>query len=420
MNRPLRIAHIIGNLERGGAQAMLLDMMRRLDRDRFDPFLIHLKDPNDFAAEVHGKLWECHKVRATRSYRFGELRHLALRLTELRPDVVHTHADFANFAGRAAAIHARVPWVVVHYQNTYEHRFGPAFRRMEEDLAARTDAYIACSEGVSDFLARKLDLKGRPVELLPNAIDLEPFRSEAERRAENRRRFLIPDGAFHILHTARLEPHKQPGQLIRALRLAPPPGEWRLTLVGGGSLAEKLERELHQEDDAAAARGEGRLAPWVHFAGWSGEIPAWMSTADVFCLVSKNEGLPLSLVEAMAAGVPTVASDIIGPQEVLDRSRYGALVDSSHPEQIAAAIRRYREDDAFRRETIEKGRQRAVEYSVERYIPRLEDFYDRLTAKPGLSERRPAGFLERHLIFQRLRLASKSNRRARPEAGGKR
>ncbi len=415
--RPLRIAQLVGNLETGGTQTLLIEMMRRLDRTRFDPILIHFKDPNHFADEIRERGWRCLKARASRNYRVGEIRALADVLRREQPDLVHTHSDFANFAGRAAAIHAAVPHVIAHYHNTYEHRLDEAFHAMEGHLAPHTDAFVACSEGVQEFLAQHIDLKDRPVHLLQNGVNLAPFREAAARRAEARRHFAIPDNVFHIVHTARLEPHKQPQQLLHALATLTPEesgavGPWRLTYIGGGSLREELEKLIDELD----ARGGTPVKPNVVFAGWTKEIPAWLASADLFCLVSRNEGLPLSLVEAMAAGTPTISPDIVGPREVIAGAANGLLVDSSDPAAIRAAILRLRRDPVLYRQIAADGAARAERFSIERFVDNAEALYDRVLAEPGINAPHPMGAFRRFLFLhklQRLARRGRDNRRAR-------
>lgn len=416
MRRRIRIAQVVGNLETGGTQALLIEIMRRLDRDRFDPFLIHFKEPNHFAAEVKEKGWECHKLHASRSYRVGELRRLGRQLAELKPDIVHTHSDFANFAARAAAIHAGLPHTVVHYQNTYEHRMDPVFQAMEAHLSPYTDAFIACSAGVEDYILKTLDLSGRPIRRLCNSVDVARYEAAGRDRTGARERLGVPQDVFHILHTARLEPHKQPEQLLRALSLSTVRkdrslGNWRATFVGGGSLREELDRELDRLDAAAVAAGGEAIRPRVHFAGWSSDIASWLAASDVFTLVSRNEGLPLSLVEAMAAGTATVAPNIVGPQEVVTPGIDGLLVDSGKHEEILEALWKLSTDTALRTRVVDAGRVRAQAFSVERLVQELGLFYEEVASAPGLPRQKPSNFLNRLLFLLEFRRIARRSRR---------
>lgn len=421
MSKPKRIAQVIGNLETGGAQVLLIEMMKRLDRSRFDPVLVHFREPNHFEEETRSGGWNVHRLRVSRSCRPAQIMALARLFREQDISLVHTHSDFANFAGRAAAIHAGVPHLLVHYQNTYEHRMDRHFRNLEAHLAPHTDGFVACSMGVKDFLAENLDLAGRPVRLLRNAVDTAPYCEARQHREEHRRRLGIPPDVFHIVHTARLEPHKQPEMLLRALSLSTRRpdralGDWRLTFVGSGSQHAELERELARMDEEAERIGGQVIAPRVHFAGWTRDMAGWLAAADVFFLVSRNEGLPLSLVEAMAAGTPTVSPDIIGPREVVESDSQGLLVDSSRPDAVLDALHRMRTDTEYYETVVRNGIERAREFTVETFMERCHALYEEVLAGELGPVPRPNGFLRRAVFLMKLRRLAKASRDARREA----
>lgn len=422
MSKPLRIAQMVGNLETGGTQALIIELMRRLDRARFDPVLVHFKGPNHFADEIKARGWRCLKVRASRSYRSSELRALAAILRAEDIQIAHTHSDHANFAGRAAAVHAQIPWIIAHYHNTYEHRLDERFLRMEAHLAPHTDAVVACSKGVEEFVRQRIDLKDCPLRLVQNGVSLEPYVQAGADREGARRALGIPAGVFHIVHTARLEPHKQPERLLHALSIATLErdrglGDWRLTYVGGGSLAESLKRMVVELDRETVARGGEAIAPRVHFAGWTKDIPLWLAAADVFCLVSRNEGLPLSLVEAMAAGTATIASDVVGPREVIEHERSGLLIEPQGEKSLVEALLRLRHDIALRAQLVDNGRVRAKDFSIERFVREIEALYDGVTAAPGCSARNPLGIFKRLGFLSRFASIAAGRAKSRRETG---
>lgn len=421
MPEPKRIAQIIGNLETGGAQVLLIEMMKRLDRARFEPLLVYFREPNHFEAEIQSGGWKVRKVRLSRACRPGQVRKLARLLAGEGIELVHTHSDTANFAGRAAALHAGVPRVLTHYQNTYEHRLDQHFRRLEAHLAPHTDGFVACSQGVKDFLAENLDLAGRPVRVLRNAVDIGPYREARGQRTAHRERLGIAPDVFHLVHTARLEPHKQPEVLLQALSLSTRRpdrqlGDWRLTFVGSGSQREELERELARLDEEAAEVGGERIAQRVHFTGWTRDMAGWLAAADLFCLVSRNEGLPLSLVEAMAAGTPAVSPDIVGPREVVESEDQGLLVDSSRPDAVLDAIHRMRTDTEYYGRAARNGIARAEEFAIEAFMERCHALYDEVLADEFGPATRPNGLFGRTVFLMKLRHLAKAGRAARREA----
>jgi glycosyltransferase involved in cell wall biosynthesis len=373
LSRRIRVAQIVGNLETGGMQEMVMALMRGLDRRRFEPVLVHFKAINHYHAEIEEKGWECHKLRVSRSFRTRQLQRLAQFFRSQRIDIIHAHADFACFAARAAVQLISHRPVIAHYQNTYHHRLDPLFRRREQMLAPLTDLIVACSKGVQEFMPTAFDLSGTPVRVIPNGIDPAAFTASSKRRAEIRRELGIPEDCFHVLHTARLEPHKAPERLLKALEIAAPElGKWRATFVGGGQLLDSLQIKTLD-----LGFGEN-----VRFAGWSREIHRHLASADAFVLCSNNEGLPLSLVEAMATGTPVVASNIIGPQEVVTHGEDGMLVDSRHPEQIARALVRLRREPELWRQFQERGLVRATEFTHQRFVEEISAAYEELLARP--------------------------------------
>ena len=248
---------------------------------------------------------------------------------------------------------------------------------------------------------------------LLNGIDLEPYRAARGRREKRRRELDIGPDTYHIIHTARLEPHKQPGRVLRAVATAAqdpdhPLGEWRLTYVGGGSLRERLEKELMEIDQRLQAQGREPMSPRVHFAGWSDDVAGWLASADAFVLGSRNEGLGLTVVEAMAAGAVPIASDIVGPREVVEHEREGLLVPVEGDKDILEALVRVRNDEELRERLVEGGSKKAELFSIERYVREAEQIYEEvLETKPSLSRRPVNGFRERMIFWKFHRLAKK-------------
>lgn len=398
MARPIRVAQVVGNMETGGMQVLVMALMRGLDRSRFEPVLIQFKALNHFEEEIAREGWTCRTSPLRRSYKRGDIEALAQVLDEERIDLVHAHADFANFGARLAALRSGRPrHLLAHYHNTYEHRLDRKFLRRERTLSRWTDMILTCSEGVRQWLLDGFDLNGAPVRFVTNGVDLAPFQSAAARRAALRAASGVPADSFHVVHTARLEPHKAPDRILRALasdegRL----GEWALTYVGGGSLLGELK---------SLAESLG-VAKRVRFVGWASSVAEHLAAADAFVLCSLNEGLSLCLVEALATRTPAIAPDIVGPREVLSHETNGLLVDVGDPQILLAALRRLREDDDFRGRLVEEGVRRAEDFAIANFLRQTEQAYDdALAAPPKLAAGKPfrteAGWRLRHWRFRK-------------------
>jgi glycosyltransferase involved in cell wall biosynthesis len=173
-----------------------------------------------------------------------------------------------------------------------------------------------------------------------------------------------------VLTAARLDSQKGHEYLLRAAAGVP---EATFILAGDGPLRPRLE-EL--------ARSLG-LAERVLFLGHRDDVPALLASCDLFVLPSLYEGLPLSLLEAMASGRPAIATDVPGSNEVVHHAESGLLVPRADPLALADAIRRLLADPAAAERLARAGRARVDrDFSVERMVRGVEAVYDQLLASP--------------------------------------
>lgn len=398
----IRVAQVVGRLERGGTQNIVLELMRGLDRTRFDPVLIHLQKPNHYADTIAAAGWELHHIPSRRTFRARDAWSVARAMRPLALDIVHTHADFANFVGRAGALLAGVPHVVCHYHGHYAHRMGPRFRALEGALAPFTDSIAACSQAVAATVRRELPIGNAPVNVLLNGIDLSRFLAAPARRAECRANLGLNDGVFHIVHTGRLVPHKAPGVLLEALaRAGERLGPWRATFIGGGELEADIRRQAGELESA------GRVPPGaIRFVGWSDDIAGFLAAADCFALCSLHEGFGLAILEALAADVPVIATDIPGPTEIVAHEHDSLLVPPSDPAALAEALVRVRREPGLAGRLILGGRESAARFSLRRLLDETMALYEAV-ARDG---DRAAPL--RHSVLQRLFLRTRLARAA--------
>lgn len=390
---PVRVAQIVGNLETGGMQMLVMELMRHLDPKRFEPWLYSLRGTNHFASEIQERGWHFEQIQVSRRLRQRQVKDLATALRRDGIEIVHPHADLANIAGRAAGVVAGCPSILAHFHNTYEHRLSPERLEVENFLAQHTDAIVCCGHGVAEHYRETYKPGETPVRTIVNGFDLSPFRAASRQREDLRRKFGYREDEFIILHTARFEPHKQPGLLLEAVSIAAPRlKNWRVVYLGKGSLYDETVEQAR------------RMFPEerVHFVGWSREVPEHLAAADVFVLCSRNEGLPLSVVEALASGVPVVASDITGPSEVLSGQECGTLIPMGNAAALAEAIIRLHDDRVLWQRYVENGRVRAEEYGIGAFINRVQELYDSVLAMPR-RPRAPLGSFSTMRLLHRLR-----------------
>ncbi|WP_312304081.1 glycosyltransferase [Pulveribacter sp.] len=248
-----------------------------------------------------------------------------------RPDVVFAHGFSDHIWGRQAAVAEGVPHIF-HVEHNARERYTPRRLRQALALAPHTRASIGVSEGVRASLVER-GFAPRQCIAIPNGIALERFPDA-----------LLParwqDRAPAILMASRFARQKDHGTLIRALALLRQRGlAPALYLAGGGS--RRLQRQAQ-----ALVHGLG-LSDQVHFLGSVSDLPQRLAATQVFALSTRWEGMPLALVEAMAAGCACVGSDVVGVREVIAHGSTGLLVPPQDAAALADALQQLLKDAAL-------------------------------------------------------------------------
>ena len=315
----MRIAQIVPSLVVGGAETLVVQLSEAQQRAGHEVFLVCIREGGPLEARLPPTLQP--QIVGKRSrFDLRVLPRLTRLLRRLRPDVVHTHIFTALSWGSVAARLARVP-VVVHTQHQAhadDQAYLAAVRRL---LARGVDQVVACSDGVeTDILRRRLAPPWK-VRTIENGIPL----------ADRPRSELLGD-PVHVGTVGRLVPVKGQRFLVQAVALLRDRGvPVRLTIAGGGELADALREQV----DALG------LADQVHLPGRVADVPQRLAGFDLFCLPSLSEGLPMSLLEACAAGLPVLITSGGGMKIVVERGAGGWVVPPGDPTALADAIEAY-------------------------------------------------------------------------------
>lgn len=319
----------------------------------------------------------------------------AIRLAGLirtqRPDILHTHTAKAGAVGRlAAALAGRArPRVVLHtfhghVLSGYFNAPGTAvFRGVETALARQSDALVAVSPQVRDDLVRIGIAPSSRFTVVRLGIDLQPRVRNGRPREETLRELGISPGAFVVAWFGRMTAVKRTDDLVDVLRRLYELGlDAVLLLVGDGADRERLEQRAH---DLGVARR-------CFFLGYQDDVALWYAAADAVILTSANEGTPVTIIEALAAGRPVVATDVGGVQDVVRDGVDGFLVPVGDTASMAERLARIARDPALGRRLAETGRARILQrYAVERLVGDVDRLYrsllDAAPASGASSER---------------------------------
>jgi len=325
----VKVARIVARLNIGGPAVHIINLMAELDPDRFENLLIVGRPgPNEgdmgYLASQKGidpliipglgrelsPLWD-----AQTTFKLARI------LRRQRPHIVETHTAKAGAVGRLAARLAGVPVLIhVFHGHVFHSYFGPAktelFINIERGLARLTDRIITISPAQRrDVVDVYRIAPPERVITIPLGLDLGPFEAARQScRGQFRSSLGISPDMPLIGFVGRLTAVKNPRQFIevagRVIRESP---QARFVLVGDGELRPALEEQV----------GALGLAQTVIFAGWQANMPAVYSDLDLLVLTSLNEGTPVTVIEALATGVPVVASEVGGVPDVVTHHETG-------------------------------------------------------------------------------------------------
>jgi len=374
-NRPTKILYLITDLKLGGAQTVLLHILGHLDKNRFQPSVACLFGGDlPVGDNLRSMGITVTDLGMTNWWRLDSLWRLYRLLRREAPIILHSSLFHANLAARLVGRLARTPVIITWRQNI---SLGSPIRESINRLTGWMDDHVVAVSGLTRLA--ELKLAGRPknkVSVIYNCIDTDRFKPrENNVRAQMRTSLNLPHEAFVCGWVGRLHPQKGIPVLLNAFDpvLAKIP-EAKLVLIGEGELSNDLKTQ-------AQSLGLSRS---VLFTGARTDIPDALAAMDIFILPSNWEGLPLALLEAMSAGLPTVAARVGGIPEVVIEGQTGLLVPPEDPQALTAAIVRLGQDKNMRHRMGQAGRKRVIEhFSAGPITKSLEALYENLESTKG-------------------------------------
>jgi glycosyltransferase involved in cell wall biosynthesis len=356
----------------GGAEEMVLNLVRYLPPE-FERAVVCIDQPGPLGYEVEktGVPFRALGLQPGLRRPFDLLR-LQQFLHEWEPTIVHTFLLTASLYGRFAAMLARVPIVIGTEVNIYE-RKQPLHRLAESWLMRQTDAVIASAGSVRDFYLEQVKADPDKVVVIYNAVDWSQL-ATTKTRAQLRAELGIPAGVPLAGIIARLTEQKAHRVLFDALA-RPELSALHLLVVGDGELRDDLRGRAEQLG----------LGGRVHFAGARRDLGNILGAIDMFTMPSLWEGLPLSLVLAMGAGLPVIASRVAGIPEVVRDDISGLLVAPGDVPQLTKALARVLQDEGLRGRLGQEARAFVQpRFGVDGYIASMTALYNRLLAAKSL------------------------------------
>ena len=357
----IKIIHIITSLNIGGAEKLLLDLVRELDEDKFETKVVTSVDAGVLVRDFGENEIEVKVFRKKSKLGLGVIWGIFRHLRKERPQIVHTHLFGGDTWGRIAAILARVPVIISTEHNTNIDE-GFLKRLLKKFLSYFTDKIIAVSESVEKYSILRDKIGEKKIKVIYNGINLEKFLQNKQKEFGN---------PPIIGVVGRLEEQKGHKYLIEALNLLKNV-PWTLWVVGDGSRKTGLERLVKDLN----LRGR------VIFLGNRDNIAEILGQIDIFCLPSLWEGLGLAVIEAAASARPIVASKVGGIPEIIEDNKTGLLVEPENVKSLVDGLEQILlgEKDALK--MGHKAREAVKEkFGIKRMVREYEELYKELLKK---------------------------------------
>ena len=369
----IRVLHVIDTLGPGGAETVFLQTATRLDPARFQPTAV-IGGTGWLAEQLQESGLPPHMVSAKGSFNARYLSKLLRLARQHRSDVIVAHLYGSSIYASLAGTLLSIPVVsVLHGQIDVSD--AERFSSLKAAIIRKASRKIVfVSERLQDQLRPRLRLTAAQCAVIPNGIDTKVFRPSPDRsiRAE----LSVPDDTTLIGAIGNVRTPKAYDVLLRAARKLVDRSQ-RFRLLIAGDCGNDLGRQLEQ------LKRDLGIERHVTFLGLRADVSRLLNNLDVFVLSSHTEGFSIACIEAMACGVPVVATRSGGPEQILD-GEAGILVPTSDPESLALAIERVISSKELAATLTARAMARVHEqYSLATMLSRYEALLERVTQHSG-------------------------------------
>jgi len=378
MKRIQKIAYLITGLTIGGAEMQLLQVVTKLDRQRFQPFVISMMDKGEIGEKILQAGIAVYELKMKKGLPspVGVLRLIRILRRE-RPCVLHCHMYHANLLGAVIGALLKIP---VRIATVHSISLGGKVRRILAGLTSCwMDAYTVISGRVAQKVLENRIAPPSKIRVIPNGVDTEVFSPSMEIRKQMREQFGIPEEKFIWFTAGRIVEAKNYPGLLSAFRqvVGTHPHSW-LMIAGDGPLSGSLRKYAQSLE----------ITGHVKFLGIRRDIPSLMKMADGFVMASSWEGLPMAVLEAGASCLPVVSTNVGGIPEVVNHGKTGLLADANDMEALSQAMAKVMDmPEDERRKIGQNARAYIVEqYGIKGMVKRWESLYRELIREKGMDK----------------------------------
>ena len=366
----IKVLHLITELDIGGAEKVLLSLVKKLDRDKYQVIVAYLKGEGKLAEDFRDAGIKVFNLKMRNRVDLGAIIYLYRLLKKGNIKILHTHLIQADMCGFLAGKMAGVPIIIStkHNPDEFRKKFSIPVR-LDGIFGNHSDRIIALSHAVKDFRVKSEKICEDKFTVIHNGIDLEEFNLDVDAGAK-KKELGIDLSSKIVGMVGRLDHQKGHRFFLQAMpEIVKAVPDVKFLIVGDGPLRGKLE-ELGREF---------KVERQVIFTGSRRDIPELISIMDVFVLPSISEGFGNVLLEAMAMGKPVVASRVGGIPEIVTPGLNGLLVEPARPSEMASSVLKLLKDPGEAKRLGEAGREKVKKiFTAETMAKKIEAVYNEI------------------------------------------
>ncbi len=370
--KPVNVLYVIWSLGLGGAERVVINLAKNLDKTRFNPIVCCLNDKGRFADALEKEGIKVIALNKRGKFDISVIFNLIDVIKQNKIDIVNTHLWGANFWGRIAAKLAGVKVIIAteHNEDVWKSRGHFLLDRL---LSRWTDRIIVVSNSVREFYVKRVEIAEEKMVVIHNGVDIRSQEHKGT-RSQVKEEFGIHDDDTVLALIGRLVPQKGHRYFISALRDLSADHKVKGLIIGSGP----MDAELKRYGESLGLNGN------LIFTGLRKDVPILLDIIDIVVMPSLREGLPIVALEAMAKRKPIVATNVGGNPEIIVDGKTGILVPPEDPIALASAINRLIVDKELTIKLGNNGRNRLQEnFTIEKMVRETKNIYEECLREKG-------------------------------------
>jgi len=372
MNKKIKILYLITGLKTGGAEVVLYNLVKSLDRRKFEPIVVSVIPIAEIGKKIQALGAKILSLNARFKYNPFIFFRLISILKKEKPQILHSHLFHAIFLGRVTGRICKVPIIISSIHSKY---IGGFLRNRLLQITDRLDDVVTIvSQRAAETIIKSKTVSANKLLVIYNGIDLNKFIFQDKKAKEKVREELnFKKDAKILISVGRLFRAKGYSYLIEAIKILKKNLNIRLLILGEGEDKRKLETQIR----------DFNLEKNIFLLGREENVSDYLNTSNIFILASLWEGLPIALLEAMACGLPAVATNVGGTSEIIEDGVSGFLVEPKNSLTLAKKIEYLLSlEPGKRREMGMEGRKIVEEkFSLGKMARNYENLYEKLLSK---------------------------------------